>query len=212
MGRPRKAGSTTPSARRFPALADATPEALAFIHAVFERVRLGAGPTWGAVVAALKERFGIPWEDSGLSRYYAYWSSNLYVLDRAMEHSADLVEAYKRQPTQEIEEQIRQELTALRLLSMRGLESADPVQVARLGVQADRLELDREKLDLGRRQVEINEGLADLERRKVELRERAAAAVQAIEKKVAGKTQLSPEDLQTIREQLYGIAGAPENA
>jgi hypothetical protein len=198
VGRSRGHGAGTPNARRFPALESATPEALAYIHAAFERVRLGAGPTWRDVIAQLAERFGIDWNDSGLSRYYAYWSSNLYVLDRAQEHSRDLVDAYKAQPTREIEEQIRQELTALRLLSLRGLESSDPVEVAKLGQNQDKIELRREMLALDRKRVEL------LERKLAAYEAKAAAADKQVADLVAAR-ELTPEVAGKIRE-MYGLA------
>jgi hypothetical protein len=56
------------------------PEALDYLHAAFRETLLRRGPGWLPLLADIKARFGLTWNDSALSRYWGYWY--IYILPR----------------------------------------------------------------------------------------------------------------------------------
>jgi hypothetical protein len=187
------------TARSFEALRDWPQEALDHLHAAFRRKAQGAGPTWADLLAEVKGQFGLDWNDSSLSRYYGYWRSTLRIEEQAREEAEAIVSRLTDTPTPDLVAAARQLLQQQRLLALTRMEAADPTTVVQLGLRADRLALDERKLEVERKRVDL------LEQRIAAMQAAAGRAKDALER-VAKKTQLAPEDLQTIREQLYGIA------
>jgi len=230
MGRHRTREVSADRARSFAALKDWPDEALAYMQEVFERRRQGAGGTLAELLADLKAKFNVEWNDSSLSRYYGFWEEKLYVEKLAHEQAIAMAEHFLGDGDQRSEvrgqgsgdgnrELLQQLLEHQRLVALSNLGKADPAEVAALGLASDRMELAKGRLEwdkqraagsrqLAESRLQIDRELADLERRKVELREKTVAAVQAVEKTLGEKKQLAPEDLAEIRERLYGISAA----
>ena len=66
--------------RNFKELRNWSPEAVEYLHASLNDALAGRGRTWGTLLADLNARFSVKWNDSSLSRYWAYWQAR--VLER----------------------------------------------------------------------------------------------------------------------------------
>lgn len=185
--------------RGFPPLRRLPPEGLDYVHACFRQALVGAGQPYREIVAAVRKRWGVAVHERMLSRYYAYWRSDLYPIEQAEEQALGMVETLKQTPTEDIERAIRQLLTAQRLLALRGLDGADPVDVALLGVKHDRVELGREKLQVEREKM----ALAERRLQAFEAKLRAADGQVA---EMGKRRNLDPDTLREIRE-IYGLGG-----
>jgi len=64
-------------ARSFTALKSWPDAAIKHLHRAFKRKLEGRGPTWSELLEELNAKFGVTWNDSSLSRYFAYWLRNL---------------------------------------------------------------------------------------------------------------------------------------
>jgi len=102
MGRQRMRTVQIETARSFRELKTWPQEALDFLHAAFERKRLGAGPTWAELLAEVEKKFSVTWNDSSLSRYYGYWRSTLWVEDRARDEATAIVERLVSHPSPDL--------------------------------------------------------------------------------------------------------------
>jgi hypothetical protein len=219
MGRRRVRDSSADRARSFAALKGWPDEALAYMQEVFERRRQGAGGTLAELLADLKAKFGVEWNDSSLSRYYGFWEEKLYVEKLAHEQAIAMGEHFLANYSGDYKEIGVQLFEHGRVVALSNLGKVDPAEILALGLATDRLEFakqkeeekkkaDQERKKLLEGKLEIERGHLDLERRKVELREKVDTAVQAVEKTLGEKKQLAPEDLAEIRERLYGISAA----
>lgn len=198
MGR-RRTREVAAGARSFAALRGWPREAIAALHDWCERRHVGAAPTAEAFLHELAERFGVAWNDSSLSRYYGFWEARIRVEQEARDQAVALARAFLQSPTEDTEAILSQLLQHQRLVALSNLGAADPVQVAQLGLDAD-------KLELKERELALKQQVADLARRRVELSERAAEVAAKVEEraKAAGKT-LDPEVARMIREEVYGL-------
>jgi hypothetical protein len=220
QGRHRTREVSADRARSFAALKDWPDEALAYMQEVFERRRQGAGGTLAELLADLKAKFNVEWNDSSLSRYYGFWEEKLYVEKLAHEQAIAMAEHFLdggRATEDGTRELLQQLLEHQRLVALSNLGKADPAEVAALGLASDRIDLARNRMEwekeraagsrhLAEARLQIDRELADLERRKVELREKMVQVPDRIEEKAkaAGKT-LDPEVARMIREEVYGL-------
>jgi hypothetical protein len=213
MGRHRTRQVVADRARSFTTLKDWPDEALAYLQEVFERKRQGAGPTWAELLADLKTRFNVDWNDSSLSRYYGFWEQRLRLERVAHDEAIALAEHFLKDNSGDNKELLAQLLEHQRLIALSNLGAAEPSEVVALGLASDRLELAKKKLGLDEERkklqaekVKIDQGHLDLERRKVELREKASQVADRVEEKAkaVGKT-LDPEVARMIREEVYGL-------
>lgn len=204
MGRHRIHPVDGTTARSFGELHDWPADALDWLHAEFARKREGAGLTYEALLQELGTRWGLTWNDSSLSRYYGYWSSTLRIEDQARDEAAAIVERLVSSPSPDLLAAAKQLLQQQRLLALTRLEAADPAEVVRLGLAHDRNEIRQAMIALDAKRVTL------LEKKLAVLTAKAGEAAKALDA-ASKKKSLDPEDLRTIREQLYGIAGQPEN-
>jgi len=217
MGRRRVRDSSADRARSFAALKDWPDAALAYMQEVFERRRLGAGGTLEELLADLKAKFGVEWNDSSLSRYYGFWESRLRVERIAQEEAIALAEHFLPNDVGDSKALLEQLLWQQRLRALSNLGKADPAEVAALGLASDRMELAKGRLEwdkqraagsrqLAEERLKLDREMTALETRKVELREKIVQAPDRIEEKAkaAGKT-LDPEVARMIREEVYGL-------
>jgi hypothetical protein len=216
MGRRRVHEVSADRARSFAALKDWPDEALAYMLDVFERRRLGAGGTLAELLADLKAKFNVEWNDSSLSRYYGFWEGRLRVERVAHEEAVALAEDFRRNASGDSKDLHEQLLESQRLRVLSN-PLADPAEIVAMVLANDRMKLASDRLDwqkqqaVGARQIaeeklKLDIELTDLERRKVELREKAAQITERVEEKAKamGKT-LDPEVARMIREEVYGL-------
>lgn len=205
MGRPRKPGPARSTARSFKELKGWPQEALDYLFTQYERKSLGAGPTLEELLIDLHGRFGVTWNDSSMSRHYGYWLKVIRPFDDAREEARLIVESLAGHSTEEMREAATQLLQAARMRAVVKLDDVDPDTVVGLALQQDRVQLDQDKLGVER------EKLALAQQRLDHLRAGVKAASDELER-VSKKGALAPEDLATIREQLYGLTGDPAPA
>lgn len=212
MGR-RRTRPVSATTRSFAALRGLSDEGLVHLEKLYERKRSGAGPTYEELLAEMRDRFGLEWNDSSMARHYAFWEARLRPEREAHDEAIALAEHFLGENSADNREMLVQLLEHQRLIALSKLGSADPAEVAALGLASDRLELAKKKLGLEQerkgiqeKRLKIEQDLADLERRKVELREKASQAVERVEEKAkaVGKT-LDPEVARMIREEIYGL-------
>ena len=198
MGRRRSPDTALATARSFDALKTWPADALDWLHAQFDRKRIGAGDTYAEILAALKDRWGLDWNDSSLSRYYGYWRSVLWVEDRASAEAEAILQGLTGgQPSEELKVAAKQMIEQQRLLALGRLGAADPAEVVRLGLAHDRNAIRA-------RQVENDEKkLSLLERKLAAIEAKQAAADRQVGALVEAKT-ITPDVAKQIRE-IYGL-------
>ncbi len=190
------------------------------IDAAFEAGAASYEGIASAVAAATGETIG----KSSIARYWREWRVQQRAREAreiALAQLADLHEL----PVDKLDEVIEQLLRTNAYESLAQAESGDidPGKAMRALDARARRKLDEKRLELetrqGQQRIQLDERRLDIDQQRVGLLEqkvaamtaRAGEAAKALDA-AAKKKQLDPEDLRTIREQLYGIAGAPENS
>ncbi|MGD0263546.1 MAG: hypothetical protein ABSD47_01165 [Candidatus Methylomirabilota bacterium] len=177
MGRHRTREVAADRARSFTTLKGWPDEALVYLQEVFERKRQGAGPTWAELLADLKTRFNVDWNDSSLSRYYGFWEQRLRVEREAHDQAVALAEHFLMDSSGDSKALLSQLLEHQRLIALSNLGAADPTDVAYLALASDRLELAKKKLGLDQEKKKLGDEKLLLDKARLELEREKAAAI-----------------------------------
>lgn len=169
-------------------------DARAIVHAGFL-----ARATLQAVIALVKTETGETVARSSLQRYRKWWRSEHRAAQEAHAYAKEIAASLKIYPAAAQQRIIEQKLAQLMLLKLKDLEARDPIAVAELALKQRRTTVKEREIELESKKVALLEAkLKTAEEREV----KAKAALD----NAAKKKSLSPEDLKTIREQVYGIA------
>lgn len=169
-------------------------DALAIVHAGFL-----ARATLDRILARVTAETTETIARSSLGRYRTWWRSEHRAAQDAQAYGREIAASLKQYPAKEQQRIIEQKLSQLMLLKLKEVEGDKPLDVAYLALAERKIRMKERQIELEARKV------AALETKVKRMEEAAERARKTIDR-AAKKKVLSPEDLTTIREQLYGLA------
>jgi len=152
------------------------------------------------IAAKIKAETGETVADRTVGRRKSEWEAEQQRRQANREQMEDLVAAARGsdlKASEMIEALAREAL----MRDPDGFGSLNPIDVQRTSLQAEKVRLAREKLELQKRIVDLDE--AKFSRMK-QREEQAIDATRALERKAASGQAISPDDLRKIRE-VYGL-------
>jgi len=147
-------------------------DALAVVHAGFLR-----HATLAAIVAKVKEATGEKVASSSLQRYRDWWKSEARPAQEAAAMAREVAAALKGHPAEDVRKVIEQKIEQLYLLQLRHLEGKDPLEVAGLALEQQKVSMRRDKLGLDREREQLHKERLALDKGKVELQREKKAAI-----------------------------------
>jgi hypothetical protein len=158
--------------------------------------------TAAATVARIKEQTGETVAERTLARRKSEWEAEADRRLRGREQMEDLLAA-ARSGDHTASEMVNALAIEQLMRDPDGTLSLDPIALQKTSIAAERVRLQRDNLELKRRQIALDEAkFAQLKREK----ELAIAATDELEKAAKGGKQLTADDLRKIRD-IYGLRG-----
>jgi hypothetical protein len=151
---------------------DLTEDAKAVVHAGFLRQA-----TLAAIVARVKEVTGETVALSSLQRYRDWWTSEARPAQQAADMAREVAAALKDHPAEDVRRLIEQKIEQLYLLQLRHLEGKDPLEVADLALQQQKVSMRREKLGLDSQRELLHKERLALDKERLELQREKKAAI-----------------------------------
>ena len=162
------------------------------------RAGFHAKKTYAAVARDLKE-IGVEVNERTIARRGREWGEERRRRQAARDYVSDLVAAAAENP--EASQVLGALATDALIADPDGFKAGDPIKVQRLNLRAEELRLKRAELEIRQRLVSAEETRL----RMLEAREqRAIHATDELKAKAARGEQLTPEDIDRIRE-VYGL-------
>jgi hypothetical protein len=160
-----------------------------------------AAKTYRAIVAEVKQKTGERVAERTLARRAVEWRREEARRAAAREHARNLVAAVKENNLAAPEILVAMATDQL-LMDPDSFRKADPIDIQRTNLEAEKLRIKREELEVKKRQVAIDEQkLALIKDRQAKL----AAETERLEEKAAKGEQLTTEEIARIRQQVYGL-------
>lgn len=169
-----------------------------------------------SIVDEIKEKTSEKIDDNAIYRYREYWLDVERPFIEARKEADGMLAALRANPTEDLEELVKQRLMVAQVLAAKRLEESDPLELGylaqgekRIDVQRERNRIMRERTANDKEKIALLERTVDLKEAALKTaQEKAENAAKAIEE-MGKKKGLDPETLKKIREEVYGIVEAP---
>jgi hypothetical protein len=153
-------------------LFDLSEDAKAIVHAGFLRHAM-----LKTILARVQEETGETLTPSGLQRYRSWWQSEHRAAEEARQYAQEIAASLKGQPPEDVRKVIEQKIEQLYLLQLRHLEGKDPLEVAGLALEQQKVSMRRDKLALDTERKRLHEERLTLDKEKLDLQREKKAAI-----------------------------------
>jgi parvulin-like peptidyl-prolyl isomerase len=158
-------------ARHFKAM-ELSEDGLSVVHSGFL-----SHATLAAIIARVKQETGETVASSSLQRYRDWWQSEARPAQEAAEMAREVAAALKDHPAEDVRRLIEKKIEQLYLLQLRHLEGKDPLEVAGLALEQQKVTMRRDKLALDTERKRLHEERLTLDKERLDLQREKKAAI-----------------------------------